>query len=141
MSSQPLRTVSANGGTLIPWQKGQSGNPGGLTKVERAWRKALDDDLIEDAVLLGKKIVARALREVDSDLSEGADGSQGPKWCELAAKMLAMMPKTTDKALIEAAIVEGLRQAIDAARARRQSSTETDPSGRDDEQETRDPAK
>lgn len=131
MSSQPLRTVSANGGTLIPWQKGQSGNPGGLTKVERAWRKALDDDLIEDAVLLGKKIVARALREVDSDLASvptGPDGaaapkesSQGPKWCELAAKMLAMMPKTTDKALIEAAVTEGLQQAIAAARARRDS--------------------
>ncbi|HUG50558.1 MAG TPA: hypothetical protein VLZ78_06125, partial [Terrimesophilobacter sp.] len=88
MSAQQLKTTRGmNGGTLVPFQAGHPGNPGGLTKAEREWRAAVDAELIPLAKDLALAVYKRAMRDAESDrLASGEKnpfGGAGPTYASL----------------------------------------------------------
>lgn len=107
-----------HGGALIPFGKDDPRrNPGGITKAERDWRRALEDEHIPRASVLLTAVIDRAMRDAESD---GTDSPQGPTYAALAFKLMGLMPKGSDRALIQELVRETFQAAIEEAKARRE---------------------
>ena len=121
MSADGASAVRTRG--LVPFAHGHDPrrSAGGLTKAERDFRAELEAEHIPAASALLRKVYERAMRDVDSDMAATEfSPPQGPTYAQLFFKLCGLMPKGTDKSLIETLVKETLEQAIAAARARKE---------------------
>lgn len=109
-------------GEATRWKAGQTGNPGGLTKAERAWRRALEERHIPRASGLLDTIYDAAVAAYAA-----GDLLAGERNAALFFKICGLIRKPNDDANVQELAKQLLDGMLEEARARREA---TEPEGK-----------
>lgn len=90
---------------LIPWVKGQTGNPGGLTKNERALKNAIDSEEVPKVMRMLSALRKRGLR---------GDVAAARLWLE----QVRPIAKASQQSAVDAAVRARFEELVSEARQR-----------------------